>query len=99
MSLFCILAFDEKNSNQKRQENLENHLKHLRKLKDVKKLLFAGPLLDSDQTEAITCGSMLIVDFNNLQDAKKWFEQDPYFLSGIFREIYINAYIECIEKI
>ena len=53
----------------------------------------AGPFLDeADQM----CGSLIILQVNDLQAAKDWAAADPYALAGLFENVTIKAWKKVI---
>ena len=98
MSLFVIIARDTENSTAKRAEHLEAHLEALRALNREKKLFAAGPIYQGEASndDADMCGSILIVDFDTLANAKAWFESDAYYTAGIYQNYEINPYLDAM---
>ncbi|MCC2624435.1 MAG: hypothetical protein K0R14_308 [Burkholderiales bacterium] len=96
MSLFCIIAFDGPHSTPKREQHLEAHISNLKKLKQAGKLLAAGPLLKSEDEASPEQGSMLIVDFENQQQAEAWYKNDAYYLAGVYASLQVIPYLDAM---
>lgn len=98
MSLFVIIGRDEEKSAEKRETHLDAHLQALQKLNREKRLFSAGPIYKSDSStdDADICGSILIVDFETLTDAKAWFEAEAYYTAGIYKEYEIKPYLDAM---
>lgn len=80
-------------------KSLDAHLNYLRTLKQKKGLISAGPLMNSTTADAIPCGSMLIVDFENQEAVKHWLAEEPFNQSGVYQEVEIYPYLEFIDRI
>ena len=89
--LFMILATDNEHSLQARLQVRPLHLARLQELQAQNRLLVAGPnpLPDDDNNFS---GSLIIADFNSLDDAQAWAEQDPYVDAGVYEEILIRPF-------
>ena len=61
-----------------RKENREAHLAYIKNSGVVE---MAGPFLDTDEK---MCGSLIILDVNDIAAAKAWVENDPYNKAGLF---------------
>lgn len=63
------------------------HLARLLELRDAGRLLLAGPCpaIDAeDPGEAGFSGSIVIAEFDSLEQAREWAAQDPYQLQGVY---------------
>lgn len=93
--LYAIIGQDIANSLQKRLSVREEHLQRLRQLQDEGRLLLAGPFpaIDSDDPgESGFTGSLIVAEFDSLEDATAWARQDPYSLHGIFETVTVKPY-------
>ena len=89
--LFMILATDNEHSLQARLQARPLHLARLQELQAQNRLLVAGPNpLPADENNF--SGSLIIADFNSLDDAQAWAEQDPYVDAGVYEEILIRPF-------
>ncbi|RJE70826.1 hypothetical protein CWB96_12185 [Pseudoalteromonas citrea] len=85
--LYMIYSTDVENSLEKRLGARPAHLARLTELQTQGRLVTAGPLPAIDSTEpgeAGFTGSLLIAEFASLEDAKKWANDDPYFIAGVY---------------
>lgn len=92
---YLIYATDNENSLQQRLQARPAHLARLEALQQQSRLLTAGPLpaIDSENPgEAGFTGSMIIADFDSLQDAKKWANEDPYLDAGVYKKVEVKPY-------
>ena len=92
---YAILCEDVDNSLPLRQGARPDHLARLQALADQGKLLAAGPhpALDTeDPGEAGFTGSLVIAEFNSLEAATSWADDDPYVSAGVFKNVTIKPY-------
>ena len=65
----------------------ERHLARLLALRDQGRLLLAGPCpaIDAeDPGPAGFSGSIVIAEFDSLEDARAWADADPYATAGVY---------------
>ncbi|GAB3287279.1 YciI family protein [Parahaliea aestuarii] len=92
---YAILAEDVENSLALRQQARPAHLQRLQDLADAGRLLVAGPhpALDTeDPGEAGFTGSLVIAEFDSLEDATAWADADPYADAGVYRRVVVKPY-------
>lgn len=92
---YLILAKDVHDSLPLRQSVRADHLARLDALRDEGRLLTAGPMpaVDSeDPAEAGFTGSVIIAEFDSLEDARAWAEADPYRAAGAFESVEVVPY-------
>lgn len=89
--LFMILATDAEGVREQRAAARPAHLERLKTLDAQGRLLTAGPnpLPEDDSTMS---GSLIIADFDHLDDAQAWAEADPYVDAGVYAEVLIKPY-------
>ncbi|HET8903069.1 MAG TPA: YciI family protein [Saccharospirillum sp.] len=92
---FSIVCEDVPDSLPLRQSARAAHLKRLESLKDAGRLLVAGPnpaVEANDPGEAGFTGSLIIAEFDSLDDARAWADADPYIDAGVFAEVSIKPF-------
>ncbi|MFY2508943.1 YciI family protein [Vibrio pectenicida] len=92
---YVIFSQDVKNSLEKRLNARPAHLARLQQLQDEGRLLTAGPMpaIDSnDPGEAGFSGSTVIAEFDSLQQAQHWADNDPYVEAGVYEKVIIKPY-------
>lgn len=92
---YVIIGEDNPNSLEKRLEARPAHLQRLQKLSAENRLLVAGPnpAVDSeDPGEAGFSGSIIIAEFNSLQEAQEWADQDPYVEAGVYKSVSVKPF-------
>ena len=93
--LYAIIGEDVENSLQRRQGVRADHVARLEQLKDEGRLVLAGPLpaIDSDDPgEAGFSGSLIVAEFDSLQDAQQWADADPYIQAGVYEHVTVKPF-------
>ncbi len=85
--LYVIDCTDEVGHFQTRFDNREAHLSYLAGFSE--QLIMAGPFLSATGD---MIGSMLIMEFDTLQEAESFCANDPYQLAGLFSEVAIRPW-------
>lgn len=96
---YAIIARDTENSLPRRREARPRHLERLEALKQQGRLLLAGPhpMIDSsDPGEAGFSGSLVVAEFDSLEDAKAWADQDPYIAAGVYADVTVKPFIRVL---
>lgn len=89
------MSKDVEDSLSKRQSARPAHLKRLNQLAEQGRLLLAGPhpAVDSDDPgEAGFTGSLVIAEFDSLQQAQAWADADPYVAAGVYAEVVVKPF-------
>lgn len=92
---YAIMSRDVEDSLSKRQSARPAHLKRLNQLAEQKRLLLAGPhpAIDSeDPGDAGFSGSLVIAEFDSLQQAQSWADADPYVAAGVYAEVVVKPF-------
>jgi len=93
--LYVIYATDHKDSLEKRLAARPAHLERLKTLKSAGRLILAGPLpaIDADDPgEAGFTGSLVVAEFNALEDAQQWADNDPYLEAGVYQNVSVKPF-------
>ncbi|WP_366555591.1 YciI family protein [Aquibaculum sediminis] len=83
--LFALICHDKPNQLELRMQHRPDHLAYLDAHAD--QLVYAGPLLDED--ESAPAGSLLVLDVPDRGSAEAFASGDPYARAGLFREVRI----------
>lgn len=97
--LYSIVGTDVEDSLQTRLAARPEHVSRLIALKDQGRLVLAGPnpSIDSeDPGEAGFSGSIIIAEFESLDAAKTWADQDPYILSGVYHSVVVKPFNQAL---
>jgi uncharacterized protein YciI len=92
---YAIISEDIANSLDKRKVARPAHLARLQQLTDEGRLLIAGPhpAIDNDNPgDAGFTGSLVVAEFNSLQDAQAWANEDPYVAAGIYTSVIVKPF-------
>jgi uncharacterized protein YciI len=87
---YVIIGHDVPNSLEQRLAARPAHLARLTALRDAGRLTLAGPCpaIDSaDPGPAGFVGSVIVADFDSLQDARAWADADPYVAAGVYARV------------
>ena len=93
--LYAIIAQDVENSLEDRLAARPKHLERLTALQDEGRLIIAGPhpAIDSeDPGEAGFSGSLVVAEFESIQDARTWADADPYVAAGVYANVIIKPF-------
>ena len=78
MPLYAIICRDKPGQLQTRLDTREAHLAHIR---DSGIVRMAGPFIEAGQM----CGSLVVVEADDLAGARAWADADPYRAAGLFQ--------------
>ena len=93
--LYSIVAVDVENSLQARLAARPGHLDRLLDLKTQGRLILAGPnpaIDSSDPGDAGFSGSIIVAEFDSLELARKWADEDPYLLGGVYDTVSVKPF-------
>lgn len=92
---YMICATDKPGTLEQRMAARPAHLARLNALKEEGRLLIAGPFpaIDSeDPGSAGFTGSLVVAEFNSLNDAQAWADADPYIAAGVYQDVLVKPY-------
>jgi uncharacterized protein YciI len=92
---YAISGRDVADSLTRRQAARPAHLKRLELLKNQGRLLLAGPYpaIDAEDPGAAGySGSLIVAEFDSLDDARAWADSDPYVAAGIYAEVSVKPF-------
>lgn len=92
---YAIISEDVPNSLEKRMKARPAHVERLKDLKNNGKLLVAGPhpAIDcEDPGDAGFTGSLIIAEFDSLEDAQRWADADPYIAAGVYKQVIVKPF-------
>lgn len=93
--LYAIIAQDIENSLSKRMGARPDHVARLNELKDEGRLILAGPhpAIDvSEPGDAGFSGSLIVAEFDDLQQARQWADADPYVTAGVYSSVVVKPF-------
>ena len=93
--LYAIISEDVKNSLGKRQSARAAHIKRLNLMHEQGRIVAAGPhpTIDSnDPGDQGFSGSLIIAEFDSLEQAKAWANDDPYIDAGVYKKVTVKPF-------
>ena len=93
--LYAVISQDVEDSLEKRLSARPAHVDRLNALKDAGRLVLAGPhpAIDSeDPGTAGFTGSLIVAEFDSLEDAQKWADTDPYIAAGVYENVTVKPF-------
>jgi len=97
--LYSIVGIDVENSLQARLAARPEHVDRLKQLVDQGRLILAGPnpaIDSSDPGDAGFTGSIIIAEFDSLQEAQDWADQDPYLITGVYDSVKVKPFKQAL---
>ena len=92
---YAIISQDVENSLEKRLSVRSAHIERLQTLKDEGRLLIAGPhpAIDSEDpgSQGFT-GSLVVAEFDSLDNAQAWADEDPYISAGVYQQVIVKPF-------
>ena len=83
--LFAMIGKDGPKGTELRKIHRDAHLANLRKLQEAGRLPLAGPFIDGS-------GSLVVFDAENIEEARKIADSDPYVVQGIFESYELHPF-------
>jgi len=93
--LYAIISQDCENSLEKRLTVRPAHLERLKQLKAEGRLILAGshPAIDNeDPGNAGFSGSLVVAEFDTIDQAKAWADTDPYMSVGVYAQVTVKPF-------
>jgi uncharacterized protein YciI len=87
---FALMTKDKPGALQTRMDNREAHLAYITETGVVE---MAGPVLDNDGQ---MCGSLIVLEVEDLAAAQAWADNDPYAKAGLFEAVTLRAWKKVI---
>jgi uncharacterized protein len=92
---YVIRGTDVPNSLDLRKTARPAHIARLEQLRDAGRLLLAGPFpaIDAeDPGPAGFTGSLIVAEFDSLDDARAWAQADPYVTTGVYAAVDVTPF-------
>jgi uncharacterized protein YciI len=93
--LYAIIAEDREDSLEQRLKIRPDHLQRLQQLQNEGRLILAGPhpAIDAeDPGPAGFSGSLIVAEFETLESAKIWADDDPYIKAGVYAKVTVKPF-------
>ena len=88
---FVIIGYDGREGEAKRKVHRAAHLANLEPLNKQGRVVLAGPLTDK-------AGSLMVLEFETLEEAEDFARHDPYTIHGIFERVEIHPFLQVFPK-
>jgi hypothetical protein len=92
---YAIVGQDVPDSLARRLAARPAHLDRLHALQQAGRLLLAGPFPAIDGNDPGTAGfsgSLIVAEFDSLNDAQVWADADPYVATGVYAEVSVKPF-------
>ena len=92
---YAIISEDVEDSLDKRASARSDNLARVDSLVDEGRLLIAGPHPAIDALEpgdAGFTGSLIVAEFDSLEDAQAWADNDPYVKAGVYASVTVKPF-------
>ncbi len=92
---YMIRGTDVPGSLERRKSARAAHVARLEQLRDAGRLLLCGPLpaIDAeDPGPAGFTGSLIVAEFDSLEDARSWAAADPYVAAGVYAQVDVQPF-------
>ncbi len=96
---YAVISQDVDDSLPLRKIHRPAHLERLVELNEQGRLLVAGPhpAVDSaEPTAAGFTGSLVVAEFDSLEQAQMWADADPYLLNGVYQAVTVKPFIKVL---
>jgi uncharacterized protein YciI len=93
--LYAFISQDFAGTLDKRLTARPEHIKRLEQLRDEGRLILAGPhpAIDcEDPGPAGFTGSLVVAEFESLQEAQEWANADPYVVAGVYEDVLVKPF-------
>lgn len=93
--LYAIMSEDVDDSAELRAKARPAHIARLQSLLDAGRLVLAGPhpAIDSpDPGAAGFTGSLVVAEFESMESAEAWANDDPYLESGAYARVMVKPF-------
>lgn len=99
--LYTVLSEDVPDSSALRAGARSEHLARLERLQDEGRLILAGPHPAIDAAEpgdAGFSGSLIVAEFESLEAARAWADEDPYVAAGVYRRVEVKPFKRVLPR-
>lgn len=97
--LYAIISQDVADSLPLRKQVRTDHLARLETLARAGRLELAGPhpaVDSSNPGEAGFSGSLVVAEFESLEAAQRWAEDDPYLHAGVYETVLVKPFVKVL---
>lgn len=98
---YAIIGRDAPGSLERRMAARAAHLARLEALQAAGRLLLAGPFPAVDAEDpgpAGWTGSLIVAEFDSLEEAEAWAAADPYREAGVYAEVEVKPFRKVLPR-
>jgi len=99
--LYAIMAEEAANSTASRKAAALPHVQRIESLQADGRLVLAGsfPSVDCAEPGSVEfTGSLVVAEFESLEDAQAWVDADPYVIQGVFAKVDVRPFVQNAPK-
>lgn len=99
--LYAILSEDVADSTDRRAGARSDHLARLEVLQAEGRLILAGPhpAIDAENPgDAGFSGSLIVAEFESLEEARAWADADPYVAAGVYERVVVKPFKRVLPR-
>jgi uncharacterized protein YciI len=99
--LYVIYSKDRENALEARRAARPRHLERVEKLVAEGRIVIAGPrpAIDApDPGPAGFEGSLIVAEFESLEDARAWADSDPYVEAGVYESVEVSPFVRVLPR-
>ncbi|MCP4944495.1 MAG: YciI family protein [Planctomycetaceae bacterium] len=92
---YAVMSEDHEGSLDKRLAARPEHVARLKALAAEDRVLIAGPhpaVDSSDPGPAGFTGSLVVAEFDSLEEAQDWADNDPYISAGVYSNVTVKPF-------
>ena len=92
---YAVISEDHEDSLENRLAARPDHVARLKALAEADRLLIAGPhpaVDSSDPGPTGFTGSLVVAEFESLDSARAWADEDPYIAAGVYRKVTVKPF-------
>jgi hypothetical protein len=96
---YVFICEDIENSLELRTRHRPAHRARLEALVDEGRIMVAGPMpaIDSeDPGPAGFSGSVIIAEFDSLEAARTWADEEPFLKAGVYRSVVVKPFLKTL---
>ncbi|WP_019673279.1 YciI family protein [Psychrobacter lutiphocae] len=95
MPAFMIVGHEVANPTELRQQTRPEHVARLKQLAAEGRIIVAGPTPIEHGADAMS-GSLIVAEFDNLQAAQDWANEEPFLKAGIYSHVDIRPFVQVL---
>ncbi len=90
MATFVMIGWDGLEGPDRRDVHRRAHVDHITSLDRSGRIVFAGPI--RDDTGAKSIGAVIVFGADDLDEARRTVDSDPYVAGGVFKTVSVSPF-------